>query len=125
MAEGRRADRLSRQLRAELAAIIDQEIDDPRVGSLVITRVRLSRDLGHATVYVHSAASPTERESQVKCLNSAQGFLRRQLSSRLAHLRRVPELRFEFDRSAEAGMRVEELLAEMDTDSTEPGEPAS
>lgn len=123
-ADNRRADRLSRQLRSELAAIIDQELDDPRVGSLVLTGVRLSRDLGYATVYIHSTEDPSRREAQVKCLNSARGFLRRQLSSQLAHLRRVPELHFEFDRSAEAGMRVEELLADMETGDADPEEPA-
>ena len=110
MAEKRRTDRLARQLRTELAAIIDSDIDDPRVGSLTLTRVRLSGDLGHATVYVHSLRESAERTAQLEGLNRARGFLRRQLSGRLGHLKRTPELRFEFDRSLEAELRVEEIL---------------
>lgn len=110
MAEKRRADRLARQLRTELAAIIDTEIDDPSVGSPTLTRVRLSQDLGHATVYVHTLGESAERTAQLAGLNRAKGFLRRQLSGRLGHLKRTPELRFEFDRSLEAGLRVEAIL---------------
>ena len=106
MAEKRRTDRLARQLRSELASVIDTHVDDPRVSSLTVTRVRLSSDLGHATIYVHSTSSSDQRKDQLRGLRSASGFLRRQLGTRLGHLRRIPELRFEFDRSLEAGLRV-------------------
>jgi ribosome-binding factor A len=120
MAEKRRADRLSRQLKSELASIIDTRIDDPRVGNVALTRVRLSNDLGHATVYVHTTQDSERRNELLKGLNSARGFLRSQLSLRLPHLKRTPELRFEFDRSVEAGLRVEELLEGLESPE-EPG----
>jgi ribosome-binding factor A len=114
MAEKRRLDRLNRQLLAELSALIDSEIDDPRVGIVAVTRVRLSSDLRHARVWVHTLEDETRRKTALEGLKSARGFLRRQLSHRLAHLKRIPELTFDYDDSVDEASRVEELLARIE-----------
>ena len=113
MTERRRSNRLQRQLTAELAALINGDLDDPRVGSVAVTGVRLSKDVSHARVYIHSLDSldgKDDHKELLKALDSARGFLRRQLSQRLNHLRRTPELTFSYDTSVDAGMRVEALL---------------
>jgi len=116
MAEQRRSDRLAKQLRSEIAALIRDELDDPRIGELAVTGIRLSKDLGHARVYVHSLDDrPGRRKELLKGLESARGFLRRALSQRLAHLRKTPDLTFVYDTSLDAGTRVEELLAEIES----------
>jgi len=119
MAEKRRLDRLNRQLRAELAALIDSEIDDPRVGVVTVTEVRLSSDLRHARVYVHTLEDQSKRKAILEGLQSARGFLRVQLSHRLPHLKRTPELRFTYDSSVSEAMRVEELLSQIESEHDE------
>lgn len=116
MTERRRADRLERQLRAEISTLIESEVDDPRVRSAVVTGIHLSKDLGHARVFVHSPGPESQREELLKGLESARGFLRRRISQRLSHLRRTPELTFAYDTSFESGIRVEELLAELESE---------
>lgn len=118
MADLRRSHRLARQLQAELALLIKGEVDDPRVGRVSVTDVRLSKDLGHARVFVHCPDETGEKEKKelLKGLDSARGFLRAQLSHRLAHLRRTPELTFVYDTSLDAGMRVEELIEGLESD---------
>lgn len=120
MADQRRLDRVGQQLRAELSVLIETGLDDPRIGLVAVTHVRLSRDMSHARVYVSALASGSNRKDTIAGLNSARGFLRRQLSMRLPHLKRTPELTFDYDTSVESGMRIEELLDELHKD--EPGE---
>jgi ribosome-binding factor A len=123
-----RSDRLARQLRAELGSLVETELDDPRVSNVVVTDVRLSRDLGHARVYVYVPEGGAhdrdpDHRRLLAGLESARGFLRRQLSLRLGHLRRTPELTFTYDVSIEQGTRVEALLERLSrVESEEPGD---
>jgi ribosome-binding factor A len=110
MAERRRLERIGQQLREELSALIETSLDDPRVGLVSVTHVHLSKDMRSARVYVSGLGSNTDRKESLQGLDSAKGFLRRQLSLRLPHLQRTPELTFAYDESVESGMRIEELL---------------
>jgi len=69
-----RSQRMSEQLRRELAEIIHDEIKDPRVGFLSFTEVRMSRDLSHAVVYCSVLDSGQLHES-IEVLNRAAGLI--------------------------------------------------
>jgi ribosome-binding factor A len=107
--EERRVGRVEEQLRIELGEIID-EIEDPRVGLVTVTAVKVSPDLRHARVFVSVLGDEQQRKKTMQGLNSAAHFARRSLSQRLAHMRRIPELTFAYDESIETAGRIEELL---------------
>lgn len=109
----RRIERIGRQLRAELGHLIATDLDDPRIRAVTVTHVQVSRDLRHARVFVSGLGTEADRRATLAGLNSARGFLRRQLSMRLSHMARTPELVFDYDASIETGMRIEELLSEI------------
>ena len=113
MAERRRLDRIGEQLRAELGALIEASLDDPRIGFVSVTHVHLSKDMRHARVYVSGLGADTDRAEILRGLDSAKAFLRRQLSLHLPHLQRTPELTFAYDDSVESGMRIEKLLEQI------------
>jgi ribosome-binding factor A len=113
MIEKRRINRLSQQLRTEIAALVESALADPRIGTVTVTEVRLSADMRHARVYVSTLGDAKGRADTLAGLESARGFLRSQLSQRLPHLRRTPELTFGYDSSVEKGSRVEELIEEI------------
>ena len=113
MAEKRRVDRLEKQVQEELGIIIESEVEDPRARGVTVSGVRLSRDLRHARVFVSGLQNEKDRTNAMAGLNSARGFLRRQLSLRLPHLKQTPELIFDYDESIEKGLRVEELLEQI------------
>ena len=107
----RRTDRVNSLLRDELSILIQREMRDPRVGTLVsVTAVETATDLQYARVFVSVLGSKDERDSVLKALTAASGFLRKKLSERL-DMRQIPELRFVNDTSIEEGQR---LLALMD-----------
>ena len=113
MAEKRRLEKLSEQLRDELGALIEAGLDDPRVGLVAVTGVALSPDMRYARVYISSLGGEIDRKVTFAGLASARGYLRRQLSQRLPHLKRTPELTFHYDEAVERGMRIEAILAEL------------
>jgi ribosome-binding factor A len=106
---GRRQARLQDQIRMEVTGMIELELKDPRIGFATVTRVDLRPDLGSAHVWVSVAGEKEARETTLEGLRSAAGYLRHELSLRL-RLRRVPELVFVLDHSAEDAHRIEFLL---------------
>jgi len=106
-----RTQRVADHLQRELAALIQHEVRDPRVGMVSITGVDVSRDLGHARIYytVMGSDSSEDASESTEALNKAAGFLRSQLS-RSSNMRSVPQLRFYFDSSVGRGRDLENLI---------------
>jgi ribosome-binding factor A len=114
--QGRRIDRIEEQLRIELSEIIEREIQDPRIGLTTVTAVKVSPDLRHARIFVTVLGDAAQRQKALEGLRSATSFVRRSLSKRLHHMRRIPELGFDYDESVEKGIRIEELLDQIKHD---------
>ena len=106
-----RAQRVADHLQRELAGLIQHEVRDPRVGMVSITGVNVSRDLGHAKVYLTVLGSDSGEDARdsIEALNKAAGFLRT-LLSRDSNMRSVPQLRFYFDASVGRGRHLEDLI---------------
>lgn len=101
--------RLADLVRAELSALLLRSVRDPRVRLATISRVEISRDLGHAAVFVSALGDSAQQSETIAGLESARGYLRRELARRLS-LRRTPELRFVLDRGAEHSQQISEIL---------------
>ena len=114
--QGRRIDRIEEQLRIEMSEIIEREIQDPRIGLATVTRVKVSPDLRHARVFITVLGDAAQRKKSLEGLRSAASYARRSLGKRLHHLRRIPELTFDYDEGLEKGMRIEELLEQIKHD---------
>ena len=114
--QGRRVDRIEEQLRIELSEIVEREIQDPRVHFVTMTRVKVTPDLGHARVFITVLGSADERKKALQGLRSAAHFVKRSLAKRLHHLRRIPDLIFEYDETIEKDMRLEQLLEQIKTE---------
>src|SRR5206468_12061006 len=99
--------------RMELSEIIEREIQDPRIGLTTVTTVKVSPDLQHARVFVTVLGDAVQRKKTLDGLRSAASFMRRSLSKRLHHLRRIPELSFDYDEAGEKAIRIEELLEQI------------
>jgi ribosome-binding factor A len=114
--QGRRVDRIEEQLRIEISEIIEREIHDPRVGLAAVTGVKISSDLRHARIFVTALGGEEEHKRTIQGLRSAASYIRRSLSKRLHHMKRIPELTFDYDEAVEQGLRIEKLLEEIKPD---------
>lgn len=107
---GYRIDRVSEDIKREIAAII-RELKDPRVRDVMLTvvNVEISSDASFAKVYVSAIDGIETAKLAVKGLTCATGFIRREVGKRL-RLRKTPELKFIADDSIEKGMDIARTL---------------
>ncbi|MGP4712745.1 ribosome-binding factor A [uncultured Psychrobacter sp.] len=114
-----RLQRLADQIQRELAVLIRDEVNDPRLtGFVTISSVKVSPDLGYADVYVtimepelNDAMVKTSHEESIKVLNNAAGFLRTELSHSLK-TRTTPRLRFHYDEVTARGNYMMDLISQ-------------
>jgi ribosome-binding factor A len=108
-----RPDRVGDQIRQELSELLSRgAVHDPGIGFITLTRVKVSPDLQLARVYYTTMGDEEARKQTAKALERATGFFRRQVGERL-QLRRVPELKFQFDESIGHQDRVEQILRDL------------
>jgi len=105
--------RVDEAVRAVLSDAIARDLQDPRVGFVTVTGVKTSPDLRHARVYVSVLGDERIRAASLEGLRSAHGFLQGVIASELT-LKHTPMLTFEYDESVDRGMRVTELLDQVD-----------
>ncbi|NLI69404.1 MAG: 30S ribosome-binding factor RbfA [Firmicutes bacterium] len=107
-----RASRVAGQIKKEISNIIADEIKDPRVKPAVttVTDVQVSRDLGHAWVYISIFEDDEEdRKVILEALERAAGFVRLQIGKRI-RLRHIPEIHFMIDHSIGYGAHINKVL---------------
>ena len=123
MPQGTRPERVGQEIRHELSALLTREVSDPGIGFITLTRVQVSPDLQMVRIFYTELGDEKARRETAKALQRATPFLRRQIGARV-RLRRVPELRFEFDQGVEHQARVEQILLELQAEREARGEVA-
>lgn len=118
-----RTARLDELLREEISRVLARDVDDPRIGFVTITRVDVTADLRHATLWVSVIGQPAERRIALRALQGAMPFVRGRLGS--LRLKRIPEFQVRADDSAERGTRVLELLHDLEQGAEPERPPAS
>ena len=106
-----RTQRIGDQMQRELAQLIPREVKDPRLGFVTITAVDVSRDVGHAKVFVTlMGENDTDKiKLNLEVLNDAAGYLR-MLLGKAMKLRSVPQLHFHYDESILRGAHLSALI---------------
>lgn len=110
MANYRRG-RINEEMQKELSVIM-REIKDPRVtdAMVTVTAADVTPDLKFATVYF-SVLIGNAADAK-KGLDSAKGFIRREIAQRL-NLRQTPEFTFVHDKSIEHGAHIAKLIEDV------------
>lgn len=105
--------RINSEVMKELANIIRGEIKDPRIAPMTcVTDVEVAPDLKTCKVYISVLGDDEKRKDTLAGLKSAEGYIKRQLASRL-NLRNTPALTFISDTSTEYGMKMNKLIDEI------------
>lgn len=107
-----REQRVAESIKEYLSDIIKNQVKDPRVGFSSITSVEVTNDLRIAKVNISVMGDPEQKQQTMKAIESAAGFIRSQLASKLS-MRYVPELVFRLDSSIDHGLRIAQLLTEI------------
>ena len=112
-----RRERVASLLRQELARILREDVKDPGLGpDLTISRIKVSQDLRHATVfYTVLGGDEARRKAVPPALERCLGFIRARVG-RAVQMRVTPDLRFVHDDSFADAMRVSEALQRIQKD---------
>ena len=105
----RRTQRVADLITREVAAIVQREVKDPRIGLITFTGADVSPDLRSAKILYTVLGDEKQRGDSQAGLERARGFIRRELSHRLT-TKVTPDIKFVFDPSLDRAMRLEELL---------------
>ncbi|ASK78378.1 ribosome-binding factor A [Paraphotobacterium marinum] len=108
-----RTQRVSEQIKRELAQIIHREVKDPRIGMVTLSDVEVTTDLSYAKVYFTTLNIDSDLEKDPsKLLNKISPMLRSLLGKKI-RLRVTPELKFIYDNSLTEGMRISNLVSKV------------
>lgn len=119
-----REKRVAERIRSDLSAMLVRgAIRDPDVQGAIVSDVQITNDLSVARVFMRlleGDVDPPRRKRLIDAMKRANGYIRREIGQTLV-LRRVPELRFEWDDATDRASRLEELLQEVRTETRDPG----
>jgi len=108
-----RHDKVMQVIKREISAIIHDELKDPRLGFVTITRVELTPDLRYAKAFFSVLGKEEDYKKTKAALDSALGYIRRLIAQRI-RLRLTPEIIFKEDRSIEYSIKIQEVLKEIE-----------
>ena len=111
-----KSQRINGEVQKELSRIIRMELKDPRINPMTsVTDVMVTQDLKYCKAYISVLGDAYEQEQTIKGLQSAEGYIRRELA-RTLNLRNTPEIRFVLDQSIEYGVNMSKKIDEVTKD---------
>ena len=109
-----RIKRLESDFEKEISMLLQTEIKNPLLKSVVITGCHITNDLSFAKIYYTILGNETDEERLEikKELKHASSFIRGQISRKI-DIRHTPEINFIYDQSIEYGEQIERKIEEI------------
>lgn len=105
--------RINGEVQRELSRIISREIKDPRIAPMTsVVDAVVTSDLKQCKAYISVLGNDEKKEETMKGLNSAVGYIRRELAHSI-NLRNTPEITFILDDSIEYGVNMSKKIDEL------------
>ncbi len=107
-------ERLNHSFVREISVILETEVKNELLKSVIITDVDITNDLSFAKVYFRLLDDSIKKEV-MQSLEKASPFIRKCLSERI-EIRHTPELKFYYDESVEYGQNIENIIENIHKD---------
>jgi len=108
-----RMDRVVRMMKREISVILLEEINDPRIQHVTITRIEVTRDLRLAKVFCTISTDEKGKRDVMKGLNSASSFVRGELAKRMS-MKFTPSISFWEDREPEREEAIDSIFEQIE-----------
>lgn len=105
----RKIEKLSHLIQEKISRIVLYELNDPRLGFLTITKIKLSKDLKSCIVFYSQIGTEADHVKTAHALESARGYVQRAVAQSL-RTRQTPILQFKYDHSIEGSIRVSQII---------------
>ncbi len=107
-----RMKRINDRFKEVLSLILLTKLEDPRLADVMVTDVKVDRELDFANIYVSALSGSARSKEVLEGLNHARGYLKHELANEI-DLRVMPRLRFFWDPTPERADRIDTLLAQI------------
>lgn len=104
--------RVGELLKREISNIIQQDLQDPRLGFVTVTRVTVTKDLQQANIWISVMGDDTAKHTSMGILTHAQNRIKELLIGRVK-LRYIPSIQFHLDTSIEYNAHISDLIARL------------
>ena len=104
-----RLQKIAELIKEEVSLIFLYKLQDPELGLLTITSVKITPDLKNAKIYI-SILEHDGRDRKIEKLNSIKGFIKGQLSKKMNHLRQMPDIDFYLDDTLDYVEKMENIF---------------
>ena len=104
-----RARKLAVRIREIVAATLEMQVKDPRLGMVTITDARVTPDLREATIFYTVYGDDVARQDSARALESAKGVLRSTVGKQTG-VKFTPTLTFIADHVPENAANINDLL---------------
>ena len=114
-----RSNQVAEELRKIISLILLEDLSDPRMGFITITRIELTDDLRFARVFYSVLGDDAQKESTRETLEENAGFIRRLAVERI-NMKYAMDIKFEVDKSIEHSFHIDELLKKIKKPNDQP-----
>ena len=112
-----RIDKINNEIKRALSTVIQEEVDDPRIGLISIVSVNATADLKYCKVFF-SVFPESSTDDAYYALSGMKDFIRKVLGAKL-RLKYLPELEFLPDDSIKYSIEINKRIDEINKDTTE------
>ena len=92
-----------------LSELISLKISDPRLKNIIISEVKVNKDISSAKVYFLVLNNKNKTKQINSILNKASGYLKKEMSSQLG-LKKLPNLIFIYDTKEQDALYINKLI---------------
>ena len=110
-----KTERIAGVLMREISDILQNDIYDTDIKGVTITAIEVDTDLSLAQVYC-TVFDKSHIDKCINDLNGAKGFIKTELAKRKLEIRRIPDLRFKYDKSIDYGNKIEKIIDNINKD---------
>ncbi|HOR46556.1 MAG TPA: 30S ribosome-binding factor RbfA [Caldisericia bacterium] len=110
-----RKKRLEHQIQEAVSWVLIRNIDNPKIGFVTITEVKVSVDFRIATVYYSVLGSQKKIDETQAGLSSASKMIQKLVAEKI-EFRQVPLLRFKFDETPSKAQKLEFTFRELENE---------
>jgi ribosome-binding factor A len=104
-----RSSRVAEELRKVITQILMEDLSDPRLGFITVTRIEVTDDLRFGKIHYSVLGSEEQKNSTVDALQDNLGLIRRLAAERI-NMKFAMDIRFELDESIEHSFKIDQIL---------------
>ena len=114
----RRTKRIAEAIKKEVSSIVLNDLNDPRISFVTVTKVEISSDLKKAKIFVSILGNETTQETSLYGIKRARSFIQAK-AARSLNIKYTPILSFHIDDSLKKIAHINNLLASVSTETEE------